>query len=53
MPSTQKQMFLIENGHHVMFEDEGVCQETLALIQLFLNDQIVIRKTESIEAAVN
>ena len=44
MPATQKQMFIIENGHHVMFEDEGVCQEALALIQLYLNDQIVIRK---------
>lgn len=43
MPSNQKQMFTLENGHHVLFEDEGVCLELLALIRLFLSDQIVIR----------
>ncbi len=43
IPSAQKQMFTLENGHHVLFEDEGVCQEVLALIRLFLQDQIVVR----------
>ena len=32
-----------------MFEDEGVCPEVLALIQLYLNDQIVIRNEEILE----
>ncbi len=36
-------MFIIENGHHVLFEDEGVCPEVLALIRLYLEDQIVLR----------
>ena len=49
MPSVQKQMFVIENGHHVLFEDKGVCPEVLALIQLYLNDQIVIRNEEILE----
>ena len=49
MPSVQKQMFVIENGHHVLFEDDGVCPEVLALIQLYLNDQIVIRNEEILE----
>lgn len=41
--SKQKQMFIIVNGHHVLFEDEGVCQEVIALIQLFLDNKIVCR----------
>ena len=55
MPSKQKQMFIIENGHHVLFEDEGVCPEVLALIRLYLEDQIVLRSEtpmpESTEAS--
>ena len=43
MPSDQKQLFVIEEGHHVLLQDEGVVREVLGLIQLFLDDLIVIR----------
>ncbi len=50
-PSKRKQLFLLEKGHHVLTEDKGVRQEVVALIRLFLNDQIILDETneDSIE----
>ena len=43
MPTDQKQMIIIENGHHILLQDEMVCNEVLQIIGLFLEDKIVTR----------
>lgn len=42
MPAENKQLILLEKGHHVLTEDNEVKKEIIELIRLFLNDRIVI-----------